>query len=116
MNKKKAIKRFLLTLMWLGVAGGMGVIITAAIRVQEAGVCKGYQIKIDGFNPNELFTSEEHIVSLLKAATKGDIQGQKKSDINLPVIEGPDARRGRRRGRLRRGVPIPVRQLLLLFS
>jgi len=86
-NKKKAIKRFLLTLMWLGVAGGMGVIITAAIRVQEAGVCKGYQIKIDGFNPNELFTSEEHIVSLLKAATKGDIQGQKKSDINLPVIE-----------------------------
>lgn len=87
MDKKKAIKRFLLTLMWLGVAAGMGIIITAAMRVQEAGLCKGYEVKIEGFKADQLFTSEEQIIKLLKAATKGEIKGQPKSDFDLPVIE-----------------------------
>lgn len=77
----------LLTLMWLGVAAGMGSVIMAAMRIQEAGVCNGYDVKIEGFKEDMLFTSEDQIVSLLKAATKGDIKGQRKSEFNLPLIE-----------------------------
>jgi len=73
--------------MWLGVAIGMGTVITAAMRAQEAGICNGYNIRIEGFKEGMLFTSKEQIVSLLKAATKGDIKGQRKSEFNLPVIE-----------------------------
>lgn len=73
--------------MWLGVAIGMGTVITAAMRAQEAGMCNGYNIRIEGFKEGMLFTSKDQIVSLLKAATKGDIKGQRKSEFNLPVIE-----------------------------
>ena len=73
--------------MWLGVAAGMVTIVTAAMRKQEAGACKGYQIKITGFKEGMLFTSEEHIADLLKAATKGNVTGQRKSDFNLPLME-----------------------------
>ncbi len=73
--------------MWLGVAIGMGTVITAAMRAQEAGVCNGYSIQIEGFKEGMLFTSKEQIAELLKAATKGDIKGQPKSEFNLPVIE-----------------------------
>lgn len=73
--------------MWLGVAIGMGTVITAAMRTQEAGVCNGYSIQIEGFKEGMLFTSKEQIAELLKAATKGDIKGQPKSEFNLPVIE-----------------------------
>lgn len=77
----------LLTLMWLGVAVGMGTVIMAAMRTQEEGVCKGYEVKIEGFQKNMLFTSEEQIINLLKTAAKGDVKGQRKSDLNLPLIE-----------------------------
>ncbi|MFT4093602.1 MAG: cell division protein FtsQ/DivIB [Niabella sp.] len=87
MKRKRAIKRMFLTLMWLSVAAGMGMIITAAMRVQEEGVCRGYDIKIDGFKEGMLFTSKDQIVGLLKVASKGDITGQLKSDFDLPVIE-----------------------------
>ena len=73
--------------MWLGVAIGMGTVITAAMRAQEAGVCNGYSIQIEGFKEGMLFTSKEQIAALLKAATKGDVKGQPKSEFNLPVIE-----------------------------
>lgn len=73
--------------MWLGVAIGMGTVITAAMRAQEAGVCNGYNIQIEGFKEGVLFTSKEQIAELLKAATKGDVKGQPKSEFNLPVIE-----------------------------
>lgn len=73
--------------MWLGVGIGMGTLITAAMRVQETGVCKGYEIKIEGFKKDMLFTSTEQIAALLKAATKGDVTGQRKSTFNLPLIE-----------------------------
>lgn len=87
MKRKRAIKRFFLTLMWLGVAIGMGTVITAAMRVQEAGVCKGYDIQIQGFKEDMLFTSKEQIAELLKTASNGNITGQRKSEFNLPVIE-----------------------------
>ncbi|GAB3431813.1 hypothetical protein GCM10027516_40770 [Niabella aquatica] len=73
--------------MWLGVAIGMGSVITAAMRAQEAGVCKGYDIRIEGFKKDMLFTSEDRIAALLKAATRGNITGQRKSEFNLQVIE-----------------------------
>lgn len=73
--------------MWLGVAAAMGTIITAAMRVQESGLCKGYKIQIEGFKKGVLFTSEAHIVELLKTAVRGDIKGQRKTDFNLPLME-----------------------------
>ena len=76
-----------LTLMWIAVAAGMGTIITAAMKVQNTSLCKGYNVSITGFEDGKLFTSEENIVKLLKAATKGDIKGQRIGDFNLPMIE-----------------------------
>lgn len=73
--------------MWLGVAIGMGTVITAAMRAQEAGICNGYTIRIEGFKEGMLFTSKEQIAELLKAATKGLVKGQPKSEFNLPAIE-----------------------------
>ncbi|GAB3009216.1 hypothetical protein GCM10027051_07580 [Niabella terrae] len=77
----------LLSLMWLGVITGMVTLITAAMRVQESGRCKGYKIQITGFRPDMLFTTEDQIAALLKAAGKGEVAGQKKSDFNLPLME-----------------------------
>lgn len=87
MKKQRAIKRFFLTLMWLGVETAMVTIVTAAMRAQEAGVCKGYDIKIQGFKEGMLFTSETHIADLLRTAVNGNVKGQRKSDFNLPLIE-----------------------------
>lgn len=76
-----------LTLMWIAVAVGMVTIITAAMKVQNTSLCKGYEVRIIGFEKDKLFTSEVNIVKLLKAATKGDIKGQRISEFNLPGIE-----------------------------
>lgn len=76
-----------LTLMWIAVAVGMVTIITAAMKVQNTSLCKGYEVRIIGFEEDKLFTSEVNIVKLLKAATKGDIKGQRISEFNLPGIE-----------------------------
>ncbi|WWC82324.1 Cell division protein FtsQ [Mycovorax composti] len=77
----------LLTLMWLGVAVGMGSIISAAMRIQEEGICNGYQIKINGFREDLLFTSESQIENLLKAAANGEIKGQRMAELDLAQIE-----------------------------
>jgi hypothetical protein len=77
----------LLTLMWFGVAAGMFTIIAAAMKVQQASVCKGYLIKISGSGDGKLFTTQDQVTLLLKAATKGNITGQHKTDFNLPVME-----------------------------
>lgn len=87
MSRKRAIKRMFLTVMWLTVATGMGVIITAAIREQDAGICKGYDVEIKGFGDGMLFTSKEQIIKLLKTATKGEITNQSKTAFNLSMIE-----------------------------
>lgn len=76
-----------LTLMWIAVAAGMVTIITAAMEVQNTSLCKGYEVRITGFEKDKLFTSEENIIKLLKAATKGNIKGQRISEFNLPGIE-----------------------------
>lgn len=76
-----------LTLMWIAVAAGMVTIITAAMKVQNTSLCKGYEVRITGFEKDKLFTSEENIIKLLKAATKGNIKGQRISEFNLPGIE-----------------------------
>src|SRR5690606_18575287 len=73
--------------MWLGVAAGMGTVISAAMRAQGEGICNGYKVQIQGFQEGMLFTSKEQIVELLKTASKGEVQGQKKSEFNLPLIE-----------------------------
>lgn len=87
MIRKRAIKRMLLTLMWVSVGAGMFVIIAAAMRVQEETVCAGYNINIHGAQEGVLFTSKEQVVKLLKEATGREVKGMKKSSFNLPRIE-----------------------------
>lgn len=65
-----------LTLMWLCIAAGMVVLITAAMKEQQGNLCKGYDIKINSAAKGKQFTSEQQILKLLKAATKGEIKGQ----------------------------------------
>ncbi len=73
--------------MWVAVAAGMVTVVTAAMKVQEAGVCKGYNIQVQGLKKETLFTSEDHIAQLLRSAVNGDVKGQKKSGFNLLRIE-----------------------------
>lgn len=87
MGAKRAIKRFFLTLMWIGVAAVMFTIIAAAMKSQEASVCKGFDVAITGSQQGQLFTSQKEIVKLLKVATKGEVKGQRKSEFDLPKIE-----------------------------
>lgn len=77
----------LLTLMWMGVAAGMIVLISAAMKVQHNNICKGYNIKIEGSVNGELFTSKDQISKLLKTATKGEVKGQPIADFDLARIE-----------------------------
>lgn len=84
---KRAIKRFFLTLMWLGVAVAMFLVVSAAIKVQETRLCTGYEISISGFDPKNLFTSNKNIETLLKEATKSDLVGLRISEFDLPRIE-----------------------------
>ncbi len=76
-----------LTLMWLCIATGMVVLITAAMKEQQGNLCKGYDIKINSAAEGKQFTSEQQILKLLKAATKGEIKGQVIKNFNLPQIE-----------------------------
>lgn len=87
MIRKRAIKRMLLTLMWVSVGAGMFVIIAAAMRVQKETVCAGYNINIHGAQEGVLFTSKEQVAKLLKEATGHEVKGMKKSSFNLPRIE-----------------------------
>ncbi len=76
-----------LSLMWLCVAVGMVTLITAAMKVQNTSQCKGYTINITGADDGKLFTSKENIEKLLKAATKGNVKGQRMNEFDLPKIE-----------------------------
>ena len=76
-----------LSLMWLCVAAGMVTLVTAAMKVQNTSQCKGYSINITGSDDGKLFTSKENIEKLLKAATKGNVKGQRMTEFNLPQIE-----------------------------
>ena len=87
MKAGRAIKRMFLSLMWLGVGVGMFVLIAAAIKVQDTRLCKGIDIEIKGNKDGKLFTTQNQILNLLKAATKGEVKGQAKSGFNLPAIE-----------------------------
>jgi cell division protein FtsQ len=66
---------------------GMVVLITAAMKEQQGNLCKGYNIKINSAAEGKQFTSEQQILKLLKAATKGEIKGQVIKNFNLPQIE-----------------------------
>ena len=76
-----------LTLMWMAVAVGMITVITAAMKVQKTLVCTGYIITITGADQEKLFTSQEQIVKLIKAATNGEIKGKRLQELDLPRIE-----------------------------
>jgi len=76
-----------LSLMWLCVVTGMVTLITAAVKVQNTSVCKGYLINITGADDEKLFTSKANIEKLLKASTKGDVKGQRMNEFDLPQIE-----------------------------
>lgn len=76
-----------LSLMWIAVAAAMVTIITAAMKVQNTSLCRGYDIAISGAEDGKLFTSEENIAQLLKAATNGNIKGQRINEFDLSKIE-----------------------------
>lgn len=77
----------LLTLMWMGVATGMFVLIAAAMKVQDTALCKGYEVDIIGSKQGQLFTSKDQIIRLIKIATNSDIKGKLKNDFRLSRIE-----------------------------
>ncbi|MFT3904457.1 MAG: hypothetical protein QM727_14900 [Niabella sp.] len=87
MSAKRAIKRFFLTLMWLGVAVCMLVLIVAAMRAQDESLCKGYSVDIVGAQQDKLFTSEADIEKLIQTAAGGEVTGKRKADFDLVRME-----------------------------
>ncbi len=87
MNTKTAIRKIVIISLWVVTAGGMLLLLIAAMGKQSKDVCAGYEISIKGVKGNDLFVDEKDIVKLVKAATDGAIKGQKKGDFDLQQIE-----------------------------
>jgi cell division protein FtsQ len=73
--------------MWVVIAGGMSVLLIAAIGNQKRNTCKDYSIVIKGGESKDYFLNKSDVASLLKAATGGDIKGQPKASFNLQQME-----------------------------
>lgn len=73
--------------MWLAIGTGMLTLLIAAMGKQRKSHCRDYSINITGIQGDEFFLDEADILKLLKAATKGKIKGQPKSDFDLRKME-----------------------------
>jgi cell division protein FtsQ len=73
--------------MWIGVAAGMVMLITAAMKIQNESVCAGYDVNIFDSKNEQLFISKEEIVQLLNAATNEKITDRRLNEFDLPKIE-----------------------------
>ena len=87
MNTKKAIRKILFVAMWVVIGGAMLTLLIAAMGKQKKNTCKDYSISIKGGQGDDLFLGKSDIIKLLKAASKGNIKGQKKASFNLLQME-----------------------------
>lgn len=65
----------------------MLVLLIAAMGKQRRDNCKDYAISIKGIRGEDFFLDEADILKLMKAATKGKIKGQPKTDFDLRKME-----------------------------
>jgi cell division protein FtsQ len=72
--------------MWMVIGGGMLVLLIAAMGKQKREHCKDYSITIKGATRNH-FISETDVQKMLQPAANGTIRGQKKSTLNLQLME-----------------------------
>lgn len=86
MNTKKVIRKILFVALWLAIGGGMLTLLIAAIGKQKKDHCSDYTIRIKGTR-NNFFIDDNDVLTLLKAATKGNVKGQAKSSFNLRQME-----------------------------
>ena len=87
MNTKGTIRKILFIGLWLFIGSGMLMLLIAAIGKQKNQTCKNYEIVIKGVEKGELFLEKSDVVSLLKAATKGNIKGQSRKAFDLQQME-----------------------------
>lgn len=86
MDTRRLIRRVLFTTMWLVIGAGMLTLLVAAIGRQKRDQCKDYKISIRGAQKN-LFVDQKDVLKILKTVAGGDIRGQKKSALNLRLME-----------------------------
>lgn len=87
MNTGKTIRKILFAAFWLAVGCGMLLLLVAAIGKQKNETCKEVQIDISGSGADARFLTEKDVMKLLKAATKGPVQGQSRKRFDLWKIE-----------------------------
>ncbi len=86
MNTGRTIRKVLFITMWVVIGGGMLFLLIAAIGKQKKDHCRDYSINIKAAK-NNFFIDETDVVKLLKKAANGEVKGQKRSSLNLLVIE-----------------------------
>jgi cell division protein FtsQ len=72
--------------IWVVIAGGITILLAAAMRKQKNERCRDYRITIKG-KENHFFADGNAVRELLLEAAKGEIKGQLLSSLNLKQLE-----------------------------
>jgi cell division protein FtsQ len=86
MMKQITIKRVLFVLFWIGVATGMGFLLSTAWQKQGQAVCKGYTILRQG-GDSFVFVKRTSVEKMIRQRTGGKIIGQRLDLFPLQAIE-----------------------------
>ena len=80
------IKKIFVATFWIVIAGGMLVLLIAAIGKKNKQHCQDYIIKIKG-NQDKNFIDKNEILRILNIATSGKIKDMPIAAFNLRAVE-----------------------------
>lgn len=86
MNAKTTIRKVFFVAIWLCIGGIMVTLLLAAITKKNNGLCKGYEITVEGAK-NNLFIGKKDIEQMLFKATNGPINGDPIAAFDLHALE-----------------------------
>lgn len=86
MKINRKLKRILTTLLWSVIAGGVVVLLGAAVKVRYENNCTGYEIEIKG-NAAALFLDKDDVEAILTANQSFKITGRPLSTFDLKKLE-----------------------------
>ena len=86
-NKKRySIKNILLTILWISIGAGIGVLLVAAMRKKDAQLCKSIDITITAAN-NNIFVDKKDIADAITIIANGNPVGKTIGALNLRMME-----------------------------
>lgn len=84
--KSYGIKRIAILVIWIMAGGGTVLLLTAAVKKNNAVVCNGVHVVIDGPS-SHFFVNEQDVEAIIQNYTKRTLLSQPIVDINLLQLE-----------------------------